>query len=731
MSAVMPARGESGPVLTRVSTLSLVRHQHYLVLVFSLALLPPSLHPPSPASPSSPSTPRPHTPPSFTAVQIRSVLMTPKHCSCSQSDPLSRRRTHHSPYSHLCPPPPFLSGSFLATCIAPDSFATCQQNPRNSLASPNNTTLVAFLSLPPFLPLSGGQHVFSATMKSNFALCAFTALFSLIATPASVAAHGSHNDISGLAVRHHGHHAKRIAKQLIHSRRNETDSASSSDGIQSDHNVWKGVAASGSDKSSPTNNVNSNNSDNSNSNYNDNKDDDNNPTPSSPSKWHTPASFSYHTGSGSAPSSQSQTKADSSDGHTSFSSHGKVIVTHEKPKPYTPSKDNYDDSDDDNDDISSSSSHHNPTGTWKLLSPAATNGQHIGTPKNGMTHTVSNHGGNNTHITLHNGTSSVNGTAHKGTTLNNATAMSPFNKSDGKFNASLLYAGDVFANAKYLGNGTFACKIMQSTKVDGAIYRNVTYTPKEMSAWTKKQGVDVCHKKPVATSSSSHHSTAKATYSGSAASAKATHKASNAVASSPSYDSVNSGGSSGVWSGSGGSDGSSGDEVDCDEEDDNGDDGGDDNNSNVSKPSSAASKATSNVHAAATASSSSSNSKSSSVSTSSSSSSSSGSLGQWISNAFATYYLQNNNAGSCGKVHSDSDRIVALTPTYNGNNQACGKQVRICVANNKSKCVTATVADLCPTCITPNSIDLSRGTFQALESNLGVGQFAITWAFSN
>ena len=57
----------------------------------------------------------------------------------------------------------------------------------------------------------------------------------------------------------------------------------------------------------------------------------------------------------------------------------------------------------------------------------------------------------------------------------------------------------------------------------------------------------------------------------------------------------------------------------------------------------------------------------------------------------------------------------------------CGKQLRITNTNN-GKTVTVTVADECPTCSGPNSIDLSKAAFSAI-ADLNDGVAPISWIF--
>ncbi|KAL8758365.1 MAG: hypothetical protein Q9199_001540 [Rusavskia elegans] len=73
----------------------------------------------------------------------------------------------------------------------------------------------------------------------------------------------------------------------------------------------------------------------------------------------------------------------------------------------------------------------------------------------------------------------------------------------------------------------------------------------------------------------------------------------------------------------------------------------------------------------------------------------------------ATFYEQNGAAGSCGQVHAESDRIVALSPSWQGSGYPptyCGRKIEITNNgggqnnNGQGKVVVATVADTCPGC---------------------------------
>ncbi|KAK4689890.1 hypothetical protein P7C73_g171, partial [Tremellales sp. Uapishka_1] len=102
---------------------------------------------------------------------------------------------------------------------------------------------------------------------------------------------------------------------------------------------------------------------------------------------------------------------------------------------------------------------------------------------------------------------------------------------------------------------------------------------------------------------------------------------------------------------------------------------------------------------------------------------------------FATFFYQGGNAGACGTVHSDSDKIIAIDAAgwwsdYESNDSSayCGKYITITNTDN-GKTVTAMVADVCPTCDTNNSLDLSVGAFTAIADESS-GEVPITWVWA-
>ncbi len=92
-----------------------------------------------------------------------------------------------------------------------------------------------------------------------------------------------------------------------------------------------------------------------------------------------------------------------------------------------------------------------------------------------------------------------------------------------------------------------------------------------------------------------------------------------------------------------------------------------------------------------------------------------------MTGGFATYFYQNGNAGACGNYNSDSAYIVAIDsawwPNYqSGSSDLCGKWMTITNTANGNTAV-AQVADVCPTCVSAGSLDMSTGLFSALAGN--------------
>jgi hypothetical protein len=95
----------------------------------------------------------------------------------------------------------------------------------------------------------------------------------------------------------------------------------------------------------------------------------------------------------------------------------------------------------------------------------------------------------------------------------------------------------------------------------------------------------------------------------------------------------------------------------------------------------------------------------------------------------ATWFTQNGNYGACGDLHSDSDFIAALDYRTYGDSGVkssyCGQKIRV---SWQGKSVDVTVADDCPSCSGPSSVDLSVAAFQALAP-LDVGDLSgISWS---
>jgi hypothetical protein len=94
-----------------------------------------------------------------------------------------------------------------------------------------------------------------------------------------------------------------------------------------------------------------------------------------------------------------------------------------------------------------------------------------------------------------------------------------------------------------------------------------------------------------------------------------------------------------------------------------------------------------------------------------------------------TFFYQNGVAGACGTVHSDNDFIAALDSRTYGNTGVkspyCGKKITITNTGN-GRTVQVTVADACPTCENPASVDLSVAAFGHL-ADLSEGDINIQW----
>ncbi|WVQ74623.1 hypothetical protein IAR50_004224 [Cryptococcus sp. DSM 104548] len=115
---------------------------------------------------------------------------------------------------------------------------------------------------------------------------------------------------------------------------------------------------------------------------------------------------------------------------------------------------------------------------------------------------------------------------------------------------------------------------------------------------------------------------------------------------------------------------------------------------------------------------------------------SSSSSSEVYTGGYATFFSQGGEAGECGTVHSDDDYVIAIDSNgwwsdYESNDSSpyCGKSITLTNTNN-GKSVTAVVADVCPTCETNNSLDLSVAAFNAIASE-DDGMVPITWYFSS
>jgi len=125
---------------------------------------------------------------------------------------------------------------------------------------------------------------------------------------------------------------------------------------------------------------------------------------------------------------------------------------------------------------------------------------------------------------------------------------------------------------------------------------------------------------------------------------------------------------------------------------------------------------------------------STSAAATSTSSGGSGGSGQVHTDGKATFFYQQGQAGECGQVRSDSEMLIAIDkswwPDYETNSESslCGKWIEVTNTEN-GKSVEAEVVDVCPTCVSDNSLDLSTGAFDQIASE-NTGTVSITWKWA-
>ncbi|KAJ6547621.1 hypothetical protein B0H19DRAFT_276762 [Mycena capillaripes] len=115
--------------------------------------------------------------------------------------------------------------------------------------------------------------------------------------------------------------------------------------------------------------------------------------------------------------------------------------------------------------------------------------------------------------------------------------------------------------------------------------------------------------------------------------------------------------------------------------------------------------------------------------TSTAATSSKTSTGDFITGGFGTWFYQGGNAGACGKVHKDSDFVVALDTKMYAKGINCGRTIRLTNLSN-GKTADGLVADECPTCRNGQSVDMSVKMFESLAA-LSVGEFSVKYEFLN
>lgn len=91
----------------------------------------------------------------------------------------------------------------------------------------------------------------------------------------------------------------------------------------------------------------------------------------------------------------------------------------------------------------------------------------------------------------------------------------------------------------------------------------------------------------------------------------------------------------------------------------------------------------------------------------------------------ATFFSQGGSPGACGKVHEDSDYVVAIQSQMYDDGKFCGKTILV-TRKSTGKSIKCLAADECPGCPSDQSLDLSIAAFNALgEPDEGI--FDIHW----
>ncbi|GJJ13164.1 hypothetical protein Clacol_007415 [Clathrus columnatus] len=87
------------------------------------------------------------------------------------------------------------------------------------------------------------------------------------------------------------------------------------------------------------------------------------------------------------------------------------------------------------------------------------------------------------------------------------------------------------------------------------------------------------------------------------------------------------------------------------------------------------------------------------------------------------WFEQRNHAGACGRVHQDTDLVVALQTSMYAGGRNCWRKVEI-VEKATGRVEVATVANQCPTCPGIQDLDMSKGLFTRF-ANQGIGKLNV------
>ncbi|KAJ7591817.1 hypothetical protein C8J56DRAFT_519121 [Mycena floridula] len=92
-----------------------------------------------------------------------------------------------------------------------------------------------------------------------------------------------------------------------------------------------------------------------------------------------------------------------------------------------------------------------------------------------------------------------------------------------------------------------------------------------------------------------------------------------------------------------------------------------------------------------------------------------------------TWYPTDTGPDACsGQNHQDSDFFVAMENAQFNDGGCCGKKLRI---NYQGKSAVATCVDACASCYQWGQLDMTKGLFEYLVGDLGIGEVFASWSY--